>query len=546
MATTIRSARQLGTGSPDWVRRTRVVVAGAGAAGLAAATQLADAGVDTVLLTGGTLLDSSTAVSTGRIDAWAEPRDGGQALSRGFGLADPRALGRLLTAAPRVHERMTDLMARCGADRPGRYETNGFRVQRSLAAAVRTMAGRLGSSLRVEPGMRGVDVLTDEDGRVAGLRVLGADGQIGDWLAPVVLLATGGPERFWQRTSAPAAATGDAAAMALRVGARLRDMEFVACAPTAVDLPPELALPLDPAITLGRELRRAGARLVDEQGRPALAGLGEDELKPSDELAMAVHDWLVGHTGARLLLDGTVIGESSWATPPLSATLAACRARGIDPTRDPVPVRPAVQTMIGGISVGADGASTVPGLYAAGEAACTGARGAAGPSNAGLIEALAGGFTVGAQLARVADSFAEPGEPATRAPGGCVPAAARGRVTGTSRAAGLRREHTALARSIDELVALPTGAPLSGAALTATNLRLVGAAVLAAALARPESRGWHRRDDHPGDSEKWVRTIGLELDGDGRLRVRSTPVATERGGRSAAQHTEEQDPGEDS
>ena len=524
MATTIRSARQLGAPEPGLTRRARVVVVGAGAAGSGAAMQLAAAGVDTALVTGGTLLDGATAISTGRLDGWAGPHDPEEALRRGLGVADRRALSHLLRTAPLVHARVAELLERADATRPGRHETTGHQVQRGLASTVRTMAGRLGTRLRLETGMRGVDVLTDDEGRVAGLRALRSDGALVDWLAPVVVLAGGGAEQFWPRTTAPVTATGDAAAMALRAGAELRDMEFTACAPTAVDLPDELALPLDPAITLGRELRRAGAVLVDGQGRPALAGLGEDELKPSDELAMAVHDWLAGHAGQRLLLDGTRIGESSWAAPPLSATLAACRAHGIDPAREPVPVRPAVQTMIGGIGVAPDGSSTVPGLYAAGEAACTGARGAAGPSNAGLVEALVGGFTVGARLARTADSFDEPGTPVERTPGGCVPAAARPRITGAGRAVGLAREHTELARAADELVGLPTGAPLTGAALSTTNLRLVGAAVVAAARARPESRGWHRRTDHPGTKDAWRRTVRIALDDDGRMRVRSTPI----------------------
>lgn len=529
MATTIRTARQLGTDAPGRVRRARVVVVGAGAAGLTAAMQLAAVGVDTILLTAGTLLDSATAISTGRIAAWSGPRDHEEALARGFGVADEEALRHLLAAAPLVHDKVVEFIERADALHAGRYETNGYRVQRSLASVVRTMAGRLGSSLRVETGARGIDVLTDDSGHVAGLRTVGLDGSIVDIAAPAVVLAGGGAERFWARTTAPTTATGDAAAMALRAGAELRDMEFTAFAPAAVDLPADLALPLDPAVTLGRELRQAGARIIDQQGRPALAGLGEDETKPSDELAMAIHDWLTGHVGQQLFLDGTLIGESSWAAPPLSATLAACRARGIDPTRAPVPIRPAPQTMIGGISVTPNGASTVPGLYAAGEAACTGARGAAGPSNTGLVEALVGGFTVGAHLARTVGSFGEPGEPAARETGGCVPAAARPRITGAGQAAGLMREHTELTRAAEGLVALPTGAPFSGPALSATNLRLVGAAVLAAAKARPESRGWHRRADHPDSSEKWARTIRVDLDDEGRLRVRSSAVGNRAG-----------------
>lgn len=524
MAATIRSARQLDADPPEWTRRARVVVVGAGAAGLTAAMQLAGAGVDTVLLSSGTLFDSATAISTGRLSTWTGPHDYEKALRAGAGVADGRALRRLLETAPPVRARLMDFIERADAAEASPYETSGRRVQRSLVSVVRAMAARPGTSLRIDAGTRGVDVLTDGSGRVAGLRALRADGTLGDYLAPVVVLAGGGAEQFWARTTAPPTATGDAVAMALRAGAGLRDMEFVAHAPTAVDLPQGLALPLDPAIALGRELRRAGATITDQQGRPALAGLGEDETRPPDELAMAVHDWLAGHAGQRLLLDGRAVGESSWAAPPLSATLAACRARGIDPAREPVPIRPAVQTMLGGISVGPDGATAVPGLYAAGEAACTGARGAAGPSNAGLIEALAGGFTVGAHLAREADAVGEPDEPVDRALGGCVPAGARGRIIRAGQAAGLVREHTRLDEAAELLAAVPTGAPLSGPALSTTNLQLAGAAVLAAAKARPESRGWHRRSDHPATSEKWVRTIRVDLDETGRTRVRSTPA----------------------
>uniref|UniRef100_UPI00292CF94E FAD-dependent oxidoreductase n=1 Tax=uncultured Propionibacterium sp. TaxID=218066 RepID=UPI00292CF94E len=165
MAATIRSARQLDADPPEWTRRARVVVVGAGAAGLTAAMQLAGAGVDTVLLSSGTLFDSATAISTGRLSTWTGPHDYEKALRAGAGVADGRALRRLLETAPLVRARLMDFIERADAAEASPYETNGRRVQRSLVSVVRAMAARPGTSLRIDASTRGVDVLTDGSGR---------------------------------------------------------------------------------------------------------------------------------------------------------------------------------------------------------------------------------------------------------------------------------------------------------------------------------------------------------------------------------------------
>lgn len=518
MATTMRLARQIRTPEPSWTRKTGVVVVGAGAAGLSAAIQLLRARVPSVLVCCETFAVSASAWSTARVSVWHEPPSAERLLEQGEGLAEPAAVQDFIHSAPTVLEQLDDYGRALDSHTADPRQPAGVQVQRTLSAVVRTAATSPEGSLRVDTDRRAVDVLTDDSGQVAGLRVLGRDGSIGDYLAPVVVLASGGASQLWTDTVSPRSATGDGLAMGLRAGATMRDLEFVAFTPTALAVSARVALPGEPLVALGAALRRAGARVVGEDGQPALTDIGEIDSLSDRAFAVAVHDAIA--SGQSLFLDARGIGDRTWGLAPYLATARGCREHGVDPVHTPLPIRPAAQSLVGGVAVDSSGATGVPGLFAAGEVACTGAFGAEGPDNVFLAQALVTGHAAGVAVASA--SLHQPGPPAPRDPEGCVPETVLpGIRTAADTALGLSREHEQLRSAQDFLSRLPGDDDFSGANLTATNLRAVGAAISAAATARPETRGWHRRSDHPEPSPKWLRTITVACDENGSLTVTS-------------------------
>ncbi|MFZ2625623.1 MAG: FAD-binding protein [Propionibacterium sp.] len=523
MATTMRLAQQISTPETSWTHHTGVVIVGAGAAGLGVAIHLLRAHVPAVLISRRTLASSATVWSLASGSQWREPPTTDALVEQGEGLADADAASAFVTAAPRVLKRLGEFATAFDTRPADPRQPSGAQVQRTLAAAVHTAANSPSSSLRIDTDRRAIDVLTDDGGHVAGLRVVGRDGIVGDYLAPVVVLANGGSGQLWDATTAPRDATGDGLAMALRAGAALRDLEFVNFTATALAASARIRLPGEPLVELGSALLRAGARIVDKSSQPVLPDLGPLESVPEATLAMAVADALAARADGAIFLDARSLGEQTWGLAPYLATARACRENGADPARVPLPIRPAVQSMVGGIATDGRGATNVPGLFAAGEVACTGALGAAGPANASIVQALVTGDAVGAALG--SSALPQPGEPAQREAEGCLPASTLpGIRTAADSALWLSREHEQLRSASDFLSRLPGDDEFSELNLTATNLRAVGAAVTAAATARPETRGWHRRADHPEASPKWLRTISVALDENANLRVTSAPV----------------------
>ena len=193
------------------------------------------------------------------------------------------------------------------------------------------------------------------------------------------MLATGGLGGLYAHTTNPLGAIGQGLALAARAGAALADMEFVQFHPTALDVG------LDPMPLVSEAVRGEGAVLVDETGARFMSGKGRGELEPRDVVSRAVAAHIAA--GHRVFLD---------ARPALGADFAAhfpgitarCRAAGIDPVRQPIPVRPAVHYHMGGIAVDAEGRSTVEGLWACGEVAATGLHGANRLASNSLLEAV--------------------------------------------------------------------------------------------------------------------------------------------------------------
>lgn len=567
--TDVRLPTRLSVGPATQHAEADVIIVGSGAAGMAAAIRLLDAGRDVIMVTKGTLGDGSTAWAQGGLAAVTDPADSlidhlADTLAAGAGLCEPDQVAELVAAAPAAIERLTEL----GADfdravggtlalglEGGHHhrrivhaggDASGAEVARSLAAALTGPASSPSGRRRARgrftllPGRTAVDVVGSPDGAVRGLRVLDGDGAVGELTADAVVLATGGVGQAWSTTTNPATATGDGLGIALRAGAVIRDPEFVQFHPTVLVVPPAHRLPGDRGVLISEAVRGEGARLVDGRGKLIMDGRHPmADLAPRDVVASAIHAELSESGDDHLYLDGTALGALTWQQH-FPSILHLCRERGVDPITEPIPIRPAEHYFCGGVLATLDGITTVPGLYAVGEVASTGVQGANRLASNSLTEAFIAGDRLGRLLAvRDAESearitlvsaalrhgagLAEAGHPSSsddRAPA-VVGAGRRGRlVEAVTRGAGVLRDESGLTGLLTELAATPCSERAGTVAdVETTNLQAVGALVGTAARLRTESRGCHRRSDHDRPVPAWQRHSCLTLQPDGRLRT---------------------------
>src|SRR5699024_16745 len=234
--------------------------------------------------------------------------------------------------------------------------------------------------------------------RVTGITVL-RDGRIEHLAADAVVLATGGAGQVFAHTTNPAAATGDGLAAALRAGATVRDLEFFQFHPTAL---------AGPGFLISEAVRGAGARIVDEQGRRFLPEVDDRaELAPRNVVALALHRRSVAQNGRPCFLDARLVPEFADRFPSITHGLAAY---GLNPAHDLIPVTPAAHYFMGGIATDLAGRTSIAGLYAVGEVACTGVHGANRLASNSLLEAAVfaarAARAIAAELGGVADPAA--------------------------------------------------------------------------------------------------------------------------------------------
>ncbi|MDG9704369.1 L-aspartate oxidase [Streptomyces sp. DH37] len=545
-----------------WAIEADVVVVGSGVAGLTAALRCAASGRKTVIVTKARLDAGSTRWAQGGIAAaLGEGDTPGQHLQdtlvAGAGLCDEEAVRTLVTEGPDAVRRLIGTGARFDTSpetgeialtREGGHhrrriahaggDATGAEISRALVAAVR------------EAGMETIenalvlDLLKDADGHAAGvsLHVMGEgrhDG-VGAVHAPAVVLATGGMGQVFSATTNPAVSTGDGVALALRAGAEVSDLEFVQFHPTVLFLGPgsEGQQPL-----VSEAVRGEGAYLVDADGVRFMAGQHElAELAPRDIVAKGITRRMRERGDDCAYLDARHFGARMWAER-FPTILAACRAHGIDPVTEPVPVAPAAHYASGGVRTDLAGRTTVPGLYACGEVACTGVHGANRLASNSLLEGLVFAERIAADIARAPRRAVVPAEGAGGPAVPLPPAEARYAIQRTMTAgAGVLRSAESLERAARELEALAPGPDGKSAepgveTWETANLHLVAGVLVAAALRRAETRGCHWREDRPDrDDEAWRRHLVVALRpaaGGSTLVVRTTdstafpPVAHE-------------------
>jgi L-aspartate oxidase len=529
--------------APGWTRTTEVVVVGSGAAGLMTAVALADAGRAVTVVTKGELGDGSTAWAQGGLAAVLGPDDDAElhvrdTLVAGAGLCDEEAVRTLVAEAPDAVAGLQELGARLDLDPLGRPaltregghsrdrivhaggDASGAEVTRTLGAALRARG------IEVLERTAALDALRTSDGRVAGLRIARIDGGAlvdpGDLHAPAVVLASGGYGQVYAATSNPEGATGDGLALALRAGAEVADVEMVQFHPTVLwtgrRAEGQQAL-------VSEAVRGEGAVLVDGTGRRIMAGAHPlADLAPRDVVSATIAAHLHSSGEDHVLLDATHLG-AEYLTHRFPGITRACRAAGYDLTRRPVPVVPAAHYACGGVVADLDGRTTVPGLYAVGEVACTGVQGANRLASNSITEGLVAARRCAALLAGELPARGTPVEPDD---GDAVAPAERTTITATtSRHVGVLREAGGLTRLVETLAATPRlapGDPMDAAAVETTALHTIATLLAGAALARTESRGCHRRTDAPATRPEWQVRLVHRIDGRGRVLTRSEPV----------------------
>ena len=533
--------------------RLDVLVVGSGVAGLSAAVRLAQLGGARVgVLTKGELEQSTTRWAQGGIAA-VLPGDEdstdlhlADTLRAGAGLCDQAAVRVLVDEGPaRVHE-LIALGAvfdrgpggHLSRAREGGHSTarvlhaggtaTGAEVERALVEAVRD------SAAAILEDWFALDLVLD-GARCTGVIALDPEGGQQRVEASHVVLACGGAGQMYAVTTNPVEATGDGIAMALRAGVPVADVEFVQFHPTALH---HAAMPRP---LISEALRGHGAVLRDGAGNRFV-----DELLPRDLVSRAIAVKLAEEGSEHVWLDATGLEDFGRRFPTIAATL---QEAGFDPTRDWLAVAPAAHYLSGGVLVDLDGATALPGLWAAGEVACSGVHGANRLASNSLLEGMVfgarcvdailsgrdgpeptgalAGLGSGSGAARPGAARSGPiavrpvadcrcGAELPRSPSGTVAASPAGDASAaTQRAAlqaamtnwaGVVRDASSLGRALAAVNGVPggVGPTLDRATAEVRNLVDVSRALLEAATEREETRGSQARSDFPETSADFL------------------------------------------
>jgi len=521
-------ARLMGNAARSIPAVTDFLIIGAGIAGLRAAITLADAG-RVLVVTKEALGESNTQYAQGGIAVAISGAEDIElhledTLAAGDGLAEPIAARVLVEEGPaRVKELLEwnthfdrhatgehagELMlTREGAHSRNRIlHANGDATGREIGRALLAHASAT-PGITLLPWTLLTDLLTAE-GRVCGARLLDENGEIRTVQARSVLLASGGAGQVYSDTTNPAVATGDGIAAAIAAGAELADMEFYQFHPTA------LSLPGVPRFLLSEALRGEGAWLVNATGErfmeryhPLL------ELAPRDVVARAITREGMGARPGEVLtvyLDMRHVGGAGGEGVDLDARFPGISAflhqHGLDLARDLIPVRPAAHYLMGGVRTDVDGQTSLQGLYAAGEVACTGVHGANRLASNSLLEGLVFGARAAESMRRESGELVAAAE--TEASMARKESSLPPLEESIQRLQQQMWQHAGLLRDAELLKGIDLSAAnryadaVPSARWTrreyeARSLARVARAIVLCALAREESRGAHYRNDFP-------------------------------------------------
>ncbi|MFG1792691.1 L-aspartate oxidase [Nocardia sp. NPDC049149] len=521
----------------EWESGADLVVIGGGIAGLTAARTAVARGLRVVVLAKGGPLDTATHYAQGGI-AVVAPQDDSvtshvrDTVDAGAGLCDPAAVRSVVGGGPHAVATLTRLGAvfdtradgAVARTREGGHSTRrvihaggdatGAEVQRTLNAA----------GLPVLFGAAARDIVTGPNG-IQGVVVL-SDKGFGVVHTPAALVATGGLGQLYASSTNPPGATADGIALALRAGAAVADLEFVQFHPTVLYTPGGRGRrPL-----ISEAVRGEGGVLVDSDGQSVTAGVHpRGDLAPRDVVARAIATRMRALGTDHVYLDARAITGFAQRFPTITGS---CRAAGIDPEADLIPVAPAAHYQCGGVLTDPHGRTPIPGLYAAGEVARTGLHGANRLASNSLLEGLVVGARVGVAAAERRGVRVRVRDIPTRVDHAADRTLLQRLMTDH---ASIVRERAGLEEALERMKAVtaqrrtlrtkpadttdprpethPSAQLISG--IEDTALTLAAQTVLLAAMARTESRGCHTRSDHPDPDDLLRQSFSVRLDDDG-------------------------------
>jgi L-aspartate oxidase len=491
---------------------TDFVVIGAGVAGLRAAIELAAAGRVLVLEKKQADL-SQTPQVTALSDEDEVSLHLQDTLTAGDGLCNPAAVKILLEEGP---QRIDELIAwgkhkgtklvfglESAHSRHRSLHSQGDSTGWEILRALHAKADSL-KHISIASFAFSTSLLTNS-GRIAGVELLDEKGVPQEVACSAVLLATGGMGQLYRNTTNPEAATADGVALTHRAGADLSNMEFVQFHPTA------LYMKRVPRFLLSEALRAEGACLRNiELNRFMGKYHPMGEQAPRDVVARAiVHEMEVSRAKDPFVyLDLTHLSATK-VQKRFPRIYATCMQHNVDITEDVIPVRPAAHFCMGGVRTDLDGKTNVAGLYAAGEAACTGAHGANRLASNSLLEGLVYGARAGmamrGELRPVERRGAQPRAAYSNGPvdAGMEEVIAQIQAT-LENEVGIVRTRMGMQKAVKTLeeMAPKLAHPKTRRAHEASNLHLAGLLVARSALAREESRGAHYRMEYPDHDDK--------------------------------------------
>jgi L-aspartate oxidase len=544
---------RLAAATPGWETYADVVVIGSGIAGLTAALRIKDVlarsadGGSVMVVTKDLLSAGSTQWAQGGIAAALGPGDTpdqhlADTLVAGAGVCDEEAVRVLVTEGPDAVRELIALgtlfdhtdagvlsLTREGGHHRDRIahaggDATGAEIQRALVAAIHAAP-----EIEVTEHALAVDLIPGAGGGIAGvtLHVMG-EGQrdgVGAVLCRAVVLASGGLGQVFSQTTNPAVSTGDGMAVALRAGAVLRDLEFVQFHPTVMWLGPD-SRGQQPLIS--EAVRGEGAFLVDWDGNRFMRGQHElADLAPRDVVAKAITREMHSSGKPHMWLDARHLGAAFWERR-FPTILATCRQHGVDPVTELIPVAPACHYASGGVATNLDGQSSLPGLFATGEVACSGVHGANRLASNSLLEGLVFSRRIAATIE--ADGLPVRREPVedTRTPGLVDDAVMPESQQVMTDKVGVLRSATGMTEAVEDLAVLAgrSESDPRTESWQVTNLVTVSTALARAALIREETRGSHWREDFPErDDEHWFGHIDtVMVDGDLVASYQPAPV----------------------
>ncbi|HEX2912830.1 MAG TPA: L-aspartate oxidase [Chloroflexia bacterium] len=516
------------------------IIIGSGIAGLSVALAAAQGGQRSLIITKSHLEESNTRYAQGGIAAAVAESDTTRSheadtLVAGAGLCDKEAVSVLTGDAPaRIAELIklgvpfdreengelelgregahsANRILHAGGDATGRY------IEQTMAEAVRQspLIERLEEHFATA-------LLKDENGRVYGARLLAESAAEHEFevYGRFVVLATGGAGQLYKYNTNPQVTTGDGIVLAWEAGAALADLEFYQFHPTALNLPGV------PTFLISEAVRGDGAILRNANGDAFMYRYDPRlELASRDIVARAIASEMA-LTGQPVYLDATHLGEAT-LRHRFPSIYRYCEENGLDIAKQPIPVSPAAHYFMGGILTGQWGETTLPGLFACGEAACTGVHGANRLASNSLLEGLVFGQRI---YDYTATGAVQPLQEYSNSGGFTLPALALSVESPEAltvaelpslpalqalmwERAGLTRDREGMLEGLRQLEAWETA--LEGRVITTraerelANLVTLGRLVMLAALTREESRGAHYRSDFPKARQEWQRRIVL-------------------------------------